>query len=184
MEVCDNMIDDDCDGQIDCMDSDCPPCPPIRREPSGIQFGPPGAGLDRFKSHGRVQLSAPVDDVTRARVAWLITNASGVIYQASLRPGDLTPRKDGPYYFFKDDGAHLGQGTRDGLGRVLILVGGDGFVRYKVKGYGDMSAATDPEMALQFYFGDEVFVFPATWRRVPSGWIAPPPPLVPANQRH
>ena len=110
--------------------------------------------------------------------------ARGIIYQAGLRPGDLTPRPPAnSANFFRDPGAHLGQGIRDGLARVLILVGNGGNLRYKIEGFGDMSTATDPEMTLQFYVGDEVFVFPATWRRTPSGWIAPPPPIVPAGQR-
>ena len=38
-----------------------------------------------------------------------------------------------------------------------------------------MSAATLPQMALQFYVEDQVFLWETTWTQTSGGWIGTPP---------
>ena len=177
LEMCGNMTDDDCDGKIDCMDPDCanlPPC--IHRDPSSIRFGQPGAGLDLFSSHGKIKLRESVD-VNSQEIGWELSNAQGVIYRASLRPGDLTPSVNPMLFSFQDPGARVGQGAHGGLYTVLLIASPRGNVAYKVRAYGDLSAATLPDMALHFYIGEQAFGVGGAWRRTSRGWIAPRAPL-------
>ena len=49
------MVDDDCDNLIDCLDPDCPqPCPPAKKDPTDIRFGP---GLDRLRSKAVLEMA-------------------------------------------------------------------------------------------------------------------------------
>jgi len=155
-------------GLIDCADTACCTCPPIRREPTTINLNP--SGLDVFRSHGHVKLTHPVD-VSSVPVSWLLTNSNGVIYQSTLLPGDFTSNLDGSTLFFKDFGARFGNGVREGMYTALLLVSWKDLVYYKVQAYGDMSMATDPDMVLQFYIGDQAFVFKSTWHWTgTAGW--------------
>ena len=45
---------------------------------------------------------------------------------------------------------------------------------YVVQAYGDMSAATDPEMSLQFYVGNQPTpaIHTERWTRSRDGWVA------------
>lgn len=45
---------------------------------------------------------------------------------------------------------------------------------YTIEAYGDLSAAIEPQMALQFYVGDQsVFVMSGLWTQTSRGWRAP-----------
>jgi hypothetical protein len=166
------MADDDCDGLIDCDDPDCAgvaPCPPIKRDPSRIVFGPPGK-LDRFTSHGRVEPGEPLDPST-VEVGWLLSNAQGPIFKAALIPGDFTVDPSHTTFRFVDRDARRGHGKRFGIlrARIRITRGGTSY-GFKIQAYGDLSKATDPDMVLQFYIGDHVFVHDQPWTRNGAGW--------------
>jgi len=119
-----------------------------------------------------VVLGAPTDTL-HSRVGWLLTNANGVIYRASIDPADLSPSSGGRFEF-TDPGARVGQGGHDGLYKIKLLIKNGGGTFYKVKWYGDMSAATLPEMALQFYVEDQVFLWEASWTQTGGGWVGVP----------
>ena len=177
---CSNAQDDDCDGLIDCADPDCPQppetCPPIKKDPSNIRFGTPGAGLDVFSSHGRVEPDTSID-VMGSELRWLVTNnATGqVVYNGVLHPGDLTPNRSGTVFRYLDLDARLGQGRRFGIYRVKIRIsrGGTSY-GYKVQAYGDMASATGPNMSIQFYIGTpaQAFIHNEPWTSQSWGWKA------------
>ena len=177
-EVCNNMTDDDCDGLIDCDDTaDCPaPCPPILHDPSTIKFGPSGEGRDVFKSHGRVEPGASLD-VTSDVVGWVVSNARGIVYRGVLHPEDWTTNAAGTVYRYVDKAARQGhgQGARDGIAKAKIRItrGGTSY-GYKVLAFGDLSAATDPNMTIQFYLGAPARAYSHSepWKRTSSGWKA------------
>jgi len=164
------MIDDDCDGLIDCLDPDCPPCPPARKDPTLILFR---SGLDLFGSHAVLRM--PLVDLTKTAVGVLLTNSNGPLYSAELTPGELTPNVSGTIFQFSDPGARTGQGTHDGIYKLKIKVLGDrsGYT-FAVVSYADLSAATLPDMRVQFYVGHTVFITKdAPWAKRPTGWRAP-----------
>jgi hypothetical protein len=171
--LCTDTIDNDCDRLIDCADPDCAevvPCKPIRRDPARISFGPPGAGLDIFRSHGRI-VPSRVYDLRADAVGWLVSNARGAVYRGLLQPGDLVPDESGSRFFFTDADARAGTPSRGGLYKVKLLIGSRGNLYYWVKAYGDLSAATDGNLALQFYVGSQAFIVQGEWRRTPRGWM-------------
>lgn len=166
------MADDDCDGLIDCDDPDCAGidgCPPIKRDPSRIIFG--GAGnLDRFTSHGRVEPGHPID-VGSVEIGWLISSPRGPVFKAALIPGDFRANPKGTVFRFVDKDARRGRGKRFGISRAKIRITRRGTsYGYKIDAYGDLSAATDGDMALQFYIGDRIFVHDKPWQRQSNGW--------------
>jgi hypothetical protein len=165
------MADDDCDGLVDCDDPDCndvAPCPPIKRDPSRIVFGRPGES-DQLTSHGRVEPRVRVDPST-VEVGWMLTNGRGAIWRGALIPGDLRVSRSGTRFFYEDPEARHGRGKRFGISRVKIRKtrGGTSY-NYRIEAYGDFSAA-GPDMALQFYVGEENFFFEAPWMPRPWGY--------------
>jgi hypothetical protein len=196
---CANGLDDDCDLLIDCADPDCGPskcerpprgpcetdadcpgpgdtciCPDIRKDPSTIRFGAPGAGLDVFSSHGRVVPGFSIDPTT-SEVTWRITNdATGeMVYEGTLRPGDLSPNAKGTVFRFLDRGARSGQGIRSGIYRAKIqLTRGGTSYGYRVQAYGNMAAATTADMSIQFYIGQpsRSFIHDKPWKKFVWGW--------------
>jgi hypothetical protein len=54
-EVCDDFVDNDGDGLIDCLDPDCP-CAPIGKDPGFIRFRPADPGHDYVSIHGSIPL--------------------------------------------------------------------------------------------------------------------------------
>jgi len=174
------MMDDDCDGLIDCADPDCPQppeiCPLIKRDPSKIRFGIPGAGLDVFTSHGRVEPGTAID-VMGSELGWLVTNndTGQIVYQGFLHPGDLTSNAKGTVFRYLDPDAPFGAGRRWGIYKVKIRITRRGTsYGYRITAYGDMAAATGPNMALQFYIGtpSRAFVHNQPWVPRPWGWRA------------
>jgi hypothetical protein len=162
------MIDDDCDGLIDCADPDCPPCPPIRSDPTQVKLGASGLGLDLVTARGHVRALSSVDPGS-VRVGWLISTPGRIVYEGVLEPGDLTPLTRN-LWVFEDPGAPLGQGTRDGIYKAKLIVGAN-TIWYRLQAYGDMAAAGVGQLAVQFYVGDQVYIVSGLWRPTPAGWI-------------
>ena len=126
-----------------------------------------------FKSHGNVVPTASFD-IARQEVAWVLSNSQGIIYGGSLIPGDLVPKGANAYYF-TDLGALKGTGKRFGIFKAKVW--GTGPVYYKIKAYGDLSSATESQMTLQFYIGDQTFIVDTAWRKTSHGWVAKPLPI-------
>lgn len=172
-ELCTGLLDEDCDGLVDCDDPDCTnvaPCGPIQKDPSTIKFDVIG-DLDLFKSHGRVEPGAPID-VGSGAIGWAVTNAQGTIYRGTLHGIDLTANPRRTVFRYLDRGARAG-GSRSGIYRAKIRIsrGGTSY-GYKIQAYGDLSGAVDPDMSIQFDIGGKTYVHSEPWKRTKKGWKA------------
>jgi hypothetical protein len=175
---CSDMIDNDCNGQIDCADPSCNgifPCPRARKDPTTIQFGRNGA-FDKIRGHAKLTM-APVD-ITTMSVGVLLTQPSTVIYSNELAAGALTGAANGTIFRFQD----LNARSTGGFSSVKIKSNNDGSYTFSFAAYGDLSAATDPNMRLQFYMGTDpnaardgrIFITLGTpWSQTRHGWRAP-----------
>ena len=196
---CADMIDNDCNGLIDCADpacgmsscvggtqdhQDCSTpsletacingggqcrCPIIKKDPTSIKFGPPGAGLDQFMSHGRVTILGPVD-VAGSEVGWLISGPRGRIYSVALPPETLKTGSSRRLFRYKNPAAE----SQGGIAKVEIRTSHSSpSYRYRVEAYGDMSAASDASMSIQFYIGNEPTpaIHYGPWTRTKFGWV-------------
>jgi len=196
---CGDMTDNDCNGLIDCADPACGlstcvggtnnhqpcstpqgqvacvngggqcQCPIILKDPTAIKFGPPGAGLDQLTSHGRIIITDPVD-VAGSEIGWLVSNARGPIYGALLPPFSMRVFQTHKLFTYKNPDAL----TKGGVYKAQIRITRYGIsYGYKVEAYGDMSAATDPQMALQFYIGKRPTpgIHNGAWTRTKFGWV-------------
>jgi hypothetical protein len=171
-EICNNMIDDDCDGLVDCADPDCdnvPPCPVARKDPTLIKFARPGS-LDLIKGHATLD-TTPLD-VRATSVGVLLSNPSGVIYQAALPGSALTPDGSGKTFRYRNSGAR----TAGGIYSLKVKLRHNDSYSFSFASYANLSAATDPRMRLQFYIGGTPKPFITTnapWTSTGNGWRAP-----------
>lgn len=166
-EDCHNLEDENGDGLIDCEDPDCN-CGPIGKDPAVIRFrdGRP----DVLKVHGRFIPMGTVEPPTEA-IGLLITNANGVVYRTQLEPGALAAGRN--RFSFKDPSALSGGGAHDGLFKLHIRrFPQKGFYTFQITVFADLSAATEPLMALQWHVGDEGFINIGAWRATSPnpGW--------------
>jgi hypothetical protein len=174
------MVDDDCDGLIDCADPDCTgifPCPRASKDPTIIQFHRTAGGLDMIRGHAKLQMAAV--DLTAMPVSVLLSDLSGRIFSDGLPAGALTLSPSGTIYLFRNPSAR----TNGGMYSVKIKKNKDKTsYTFSFTSYGDLSAATDSHMRLQFYVGDDanaardgrVFITLDTpWTRTSRGWRAP-----------
>jgi hypothetical protein len=163
------MEDDDCDLLVDCDDPDCneiEPCPPAKKDPTDIRFGP---GLDRLRSKAVLEM-VPVD-LSTVRVGILLSNATTVLYRVEIPGSLLTSRGNGSIFSYRN----LAARTEGGLYSLkLRKQRGDRGYAFSTTSYADLSAATDSHMRVQFYVGDAVFITIDTpWKQTPNGWRAP-----------
>jgi hypothetical protein len=202
-EICDNQIDDDGDGDIDCADSDCsdavvptctetcapaPPCVPIRRDPAvirvpqleesddldGVSSRRVPAEIGSFSLHGRIVPESPMDPLVDGFVVTL-TNANGEIYRAEVKPVDLQANGQMRWAFRAEN---LDSVYADGgIAKLRIRKrtdGGETAYAVRMTAYGDFSRATLPVMTTQVYFGDDVGYVTAQWTLRPGRWTLYP----------
>ncbi len=123
--------------------------------------------LDIMTSHGLVTIPGSVD-VAGSEIGLLLTNASGRIFSVVLPPGTLISSRTGTSFkYFKVDAKIHG-----GPYKILIAVRGMTY-RCTVQAFGDLSAATDPLISLQFYIGSQPTpaFLTETWTHKKYGWV-------------
>ena len=169
-EICNDQIDNDCDGLTDCLDPDCnntPPCPPAPNDPTKIRFSRTG-GLDLISGHATVD-PGPTD-FTAVSVGILLSKAGGNIYGFTLPAGQLTTTTGKTFRYRNPDARANG-----GVYTVKIKQRKVGY-SFGFASYADLSGANTPDMRLQFYVGGEAKPFitiALPWTQTSSGWRAP-----------
>jgi hypothetical protein len=173
-EICNDMIDNDCDGKTDCVDEDCatdPACPIAHKDPTIIKFSRSG-GPDMIKGHATLE-SSPVN-VSGIEVGILLSDLQGNIYGFTLPPGAMADTGSGKTFRYRTTDP---QGTRlnGGVYQVKIKQRTGGY-SFSFAAYGDLSGADNQDMRLQFYMGDApkpYITIDAPWIQTSSGWRAP-----------
>ncbi len=187
-ENCTNQIDDDADGLIDCRDPDCAPtvqqcsfdclptrCTQILRDPAVIRFNARrGGGSDMFWIHGHFR-GAQNTDFENDPFAVMLSNDNGIIYQGTIVPGEFKRKVNGKgRYVFRDRAARTGGGDADGIYRVSLrekIHNGSVYVYFRLRAFGDFSAATVPTMTTQIAVGTHTGTITADWRETGYGWL-------------
>jgi uncharacterized repeat protein (TIGR01451 family) len=182
-EICNNGIDDDNNGLVDCADTVCrdpgyqscdgncqitPVCLPILDDPAFVKW-------NSISFHGRFIPQTPADPFAEG-FRYVLSNENGVIYSAELLPGDMRvrTRKNLSKWTWKDTTARKSRGLRDGIYRLGIhqRLEKSGDISYvmTILAYGDMSAATLATMTTHIYIGDDVAFLTAEWSGQLGGW--------------
>jgi hypothetical protein len=164
-EICTDLVDNDGDGQIDCLDDDCD-CLPIGRDPGSIRFGHTGQG-DLFAVHGSIDPATQISPTTED-IKFLLSNANGKVYSLIIPGGDVKQLGRNLFRYRN----RLAQQQRSGLARfdLRYFPKRDAFT-FVLKTYGDLSAATLANMSLQVVIGDDAFLNQSTWAKTPRGWV-------------
>ncbi len=143
-------------------------CGCILDDPARIRFGKAGQpGV--LKIHGRFvtasAMNPPAEDFTI-----LLSNESGIVYRATLLPGDLAGDKG--RFKFLDKAAKKGTGARDGLYKVDVRIktvkGALNYV-FRVQAYGDFSDSS-AVMMTQVIAGNDTASLSGQWSSTPQGW--------------
>jgi len=173
-EICTDQVDNDGDGFIDCVDTDCS-CPvitPVCGHICSARVVVKPNAVDLLKFNIGFNPTTPMIDPATLKVGVTLTNTNGIVYAAMLQPGDLT-RVSTKIWKFRDPGAAKGNGIRGGLGSITVIrkpATGLSEYRINVKAYGDLTQATDPIMTLQVIIGNDAYQKMATWTRTGTGW--------------
>lgn len=173
-DSCNDGLDNDCDGLIDCLDPGCdtfPACVPMVEDPGRIIFRP--NGVDIFRVSGVIQdLGNPIDPRSEEVFIELVRGDGVTIFKASLIPGDLTSRGNPQRLKFVDWGARKGRGKRWGV-RYFSMAYRERYNRwsFKFRVYADMSLATTPDMQVQLHVGSRGFFSEEAWRATRTGWL-------------
>jgi len=170
-EICTDQQDNDGDGKVDCDDAECGclitvhacghPCP------ARISFKP--TLPDRLQFQVSVTPSQAIDPAN-VNVGVTLTNGNGIVYAASLLPGDL--KKQGKLWMFRDNTAVKGPGVRGGLQVVRVRTKDNVKYRFDVKANSALlqQLATLPQMTIQVVVGSDAFQQTATWDQLKNGW--------------
>ena len=166
-ELCHDLEDNDNDGLIDCLDPDCPTCPPIIdtcNHPCVTSILFQRTGLDLLRLQASFKPFTPIDPATE-QVGLLITNANGVVFADLLAPGAV--KRVGKTWVVTVKNAK----KAGGIFKMRMLLLSDGSYRVNFKAYGAMkSKITLPQMSVQILVGDDVSISTQTWETIKTGW--------------
>ncbi len=159
-----------CNGTCSDVESMCEKMGP---DPATIKFGKDGKP-DRLSIHAFFTIKSEMDPIGEGFTI-RITNANGLVYEGSLLSGDLKADDNkGKRFSFRDRTARDGgQHAQGGLEKVSLkrrVKGGELQFTFKVRAYGDMSAATQAFMMTQVRIGDDGAVLSSVWRQTKKGW--------------
>jgi hypothetical protein len=190
-EDCDDTIDNDSDGRIDCRDPDCAPaarepvcdeactmdqvCVRFIRDPATVTFSRNG-GPDELYIHGRIPMSGDKLRSVVHALTFQLSNPYEPIYRVSLEEGDMRGGKAGRKFRFTDrDARDLGQASaRNGLERAWVRTrkfGGVRFLVFTIRAYGDFSRARHRLMTTELSVGPERGYLTQEWKATPRGWV-------------
>ena len=144
-------------------------CGCINNDPARIRFGTKPGDPGLFKMHGRFEIESPMDPPADGFTI-LLSNADGIVYMATLHAGDLVGGKG--RFKFADPTAKHGNGTRDGLYKVVVrmkLFHGVLNYMFHLQAYGDFSAAS-AKMTTQVIAGDDTASLNGDWTATGKGW--------------
>ena len=184
-EVCDSPLDLDGDGLVGCLDvEDCcgtidspngiscsstcqltELCRPIIDDPAIIKFRE--GGQDFSKMHGRVTVS-PSFNASMQTMTYLITNDYGDVMRYEIPAGALESKKAGRWRYRNRDARENG-GVLSFNSRLRNFEDGL-YYTFKIKTYGDYSAATEAKMATQVFGVEGVAILQTDWTKKKRGW--------------
>ena len=123
--------------------------------------------LDSLELHARITPMVSIDPATQPFTVSL-SNANGTIFTATLNPGDFKVTNGGKRFIFRN----LAARKTGGLFRVQIAERHDGPGGYRVDvlAYGDLSAATLPDMTTIIAVGPNGFFDNSPWDPRNHGW--------------
>jgi hypothetical protein len=136
--------------------------------PDTLKFGR-GSKQDQLIIRSAFTVNTVLDPPNEA-FEIVLSNANGVIYQASLQPGDLV--RKGKKFQFIDRTARKTPGIRDGLFKVEVSPAqADVGTRVTIQAYGDFAAATLAEMTIKISLGDDAVQRTDAWLPRAYGWL-------------
>lgn len=133
----------------------CPHCP------AKVSFRNP---YDYFAVAAVLDLP-PTFDPRGHVVSVVLENSSGTILTYSLLPGEL--RKSGRHFVYKDRQARKNGGI---LKVDMFYLSNAKHYRFKIRAYGDYSAADEADMRVRISVGPHLFAYEGTWRERQKGW--------------
>ena len=190
-EDCNDNVDNDGDGKVDCRDKSCAPgargeicdesctmdqvCARFIRDPAHITYSTTWKP-DELYIHGRVPMTGGQLRSSVHALTFELSTPSTPVYRASLEEGDLRGGIAGKRFRFRDtQAAYIGDASfRGGLERVSVRTRKFGGVRYLVftiRAYGDFSAANHRLMTTELSIGTEVGFLTSEWTATQSGWL-------------
>jgi hypothetical protein len=121
-------------------------------------------GLDKLELHAGLVPLTSVDPGFET-FAVEISNVNGTVFTATLPPGAILTTNGGNRYTYRNPAAR----TAGGIYRVVVTQKTDGF-RVDLIAYGDLSSATEADMATFIAIGDDGFFDNSTWLAKKNGW--------------
>ena len=158
-ETCDDANADDRDScRNNCLGR-------FRRDPGSITFHDGRRPTDRLKVNGVVVTRLPVS-TDGLVITVRLSNANGVIYETTLAGGSLVT--SGHQLKFRDRNAS--RAVAGGLALFRISPHGNDGDQVQVEAYGNLSAATLPDMTIEILFGSATYQSSGTWTPTRKGW--------------
>lgn len=133
----------------------CPHCP------AKVSFREPN---DYFAVAAVLDLP-PTFDPRDQVVSVVLENSSGTILTYSLLPGQL--KKSGRHFAYKDRLARRNGGI---LKVDMFYLSNAKEYRFKIRAYGDYSAADEANMRVRISVGPHLFAYEGAWRERKRGW--------------